>query len=355
MIRKLNYSSKSQATIEFLTTYAWFFIIIIIVISALAYFGILSPSKLLPKRCSMGPEIACLSFIIGQTDAGTGVLRLRLRNNIPEPIVVESWGVSSDAKTSFSCLQNPVAGTWLSGEIMDVEFTGCNNLESGLLLGDRGKVNVKMSYYLASTSSTFSNNVEGEVFTTVTNVQGLLTQPQCSDSTDNDRNGCIDYSGGDTGCSSASDTSETGGACPQNGGGGLELYCFVSTVCSTTIVFGMSALNDALAETPGSANYDYKACCRATNDTLSNSCASPDFVAFHLSGSTAAHVEENAQPNYNVDVCLSGTSSTVSCDYTTSSCLADETCLATYSAVTDAHVGDCETQPFANKICCKLV
>ncbi|MBS3104979.1 hypothetical protein J4234_01870 [Candidatus Woesearchaeota archaeon] len=355
MIRKLKYSSKSQAALEFLTTYAWFFIIIIIVISTLAYFGILSPSKLLPKRCSMGPEIACLSFIIGQTDVGAGVLRLRLRNNLPEAIIIDLWGITSDAKTPFSCLQKPATGIWLSGEIRDAEFTGCNNAESGLVLGDRGKVNVKISYYLASTSSTFSNNVEGEVFTTVTRVQSLLTQVQCSDGVDNDGNGCIDYAGGDTGCSSASDTAESGGTCPQNGGGGLALYCFTSTVCSTTIVFGMSDLKDALAETPSSANYDYKACCRATNGALSNSCTSPNFIPFHLSDSTAAHVEKNTQSNYNVNVCLSGTSSTVSCYYTASSCSADETCLATYSADTDAHVGDCVTQPFANKICCKLV
>ena len=102
MIRKLKYSSKSQAALEFLTTYAWFFIIIIIVISTLAYFGILSPSKLLPKRCSMGPEIACLSFIIGQTDVGAGVLRLRLRNNLPEAITHLENALEIDEEDSMT-------------------------------------------------------------------------------------------------------------------------------------------------------------------------------------------------------------------------------------------------------------
>ena len=45
---------KSQAALEFLTTYGWAFLIILIMIGALSYFGILSPSKLLPNRCNFG-------------------------------------------------------------------------------------------------------------------------------------------------------------------------------------------------------------------------------------------------------------------------------------------------------------
>ena len=50
---------KSQAALEFLTTYAWAFLVILIMIGALAYFGMLSPSKLLPDRCNFGSEVSC--------------------------------------------------------------------------------------------------------------------------------------------------------------------------------------------------------------------------------------------------------------------------------------------------------
>lgn len=348
------YPKKSQAALEFLTTYGWAFIIILIMIGALSYFGILSPSKILPERCSISPEIGCIQSRIGQTDAGTGVLRLRLKNNVPEPITVLSWDTTSESKTPFSCALKPTGGIWLSQEVKNVEFTGCNNKDAGLVLGEKGKVNVKTSYYLSSSSSTFSKNVEGEIFATVTRVEGLLTQPQCSDDTDNDNNGCIDYVGGDTGCSSPSDTTESGGACPNAGGQNLSLYCFASTNCLNTIVFKISNLKDAHAEIPSLSNYAYKVCCRTNNDTLRNSCTSPNVIPLHLSGSTDAHVEKNTQINYATNVCLSGTAKIVSCYYTTSNCLADETCLVTISADTDAHVADCITQPFANKICCKI-
>jgi len=41
--------------------------------------------------------------------------------------------------------------------------------------------------------------------------------PQCNDNLDNDNNGCKDFEGGDLGCTSPADTSESGGACDTQG------------------------------------------------------------------------------------------------------------------------------------------
>ena len=115
----------------------------------------------------------------------------------------------------------------------------------------------------------------------------------------------------------------------------------------------MSAFGDAHAEISSSTDYEYKACCRSATDILSNSCPG-DAVPLHLSANTDAHAEKSTESNFMVDVCLGASAGSISCVYRTANCLADEACLATISADTDAHVGDCATQPFANKICCKL-
>ena len=78
---------KSQAALEFLTTYAWAFLVIIIMISALAYFGILNPSRLLPDRCNFGSEIVCVDYQVGITS-----VNLRLKNNVGESIVIPAPG-----------------------------------------------------------------------------------------------------------------------------------------------------------------------------------------------------------------------------------------------------------------------
>ncbi len=65
--------------------------------------------------------------------------------------------------------------------------------------------------------------------------------PQCSDGVDNDGNGCADYSSGDTGCSSASDTTESGGSCPSG--------CTPATCASLGYECGTGYLNGSCSGT----------------------------------------------------------------------------------------------------------
>jgi len=53
---------KGQAAIEFLMTYGWVLLVVLIAVSALAYFGILTPGENLPETCLFFPGIACDSF-----------------------------------------------------------------------------------------------------------------------------------------------------------------------------------------------------------------------------------------------------------------------------------------------------
>ena len=152
---------KSQAALEFLTTYAWAFLVILIMVGALAYFGILSPSKLLPDRCNFGSEITCVDYTLGTT-----TLDLRLKNAVGEPIVIETYAVTSDAVTPFSCTGEPGITDWNSGNTTDFGWSSCTG--GGFVSGEKGKVSVTIKYYLAKSSAAYSHEVSGEVFTTVT-------------------------------------------------------------------------------------------------------------------------------------------------------------------------------------------
>jgi len=55
-------STKSQAAMEFLMTYGWALLVVIIVIAALAVFGLLNPNRFLPEKCEFGPGITCIDF-----------------------------------------------------------------------------------------------------------------------------------------------------------------------------------------------------------------------------------------------------------------------------------------------------
>ena len=48
---------KGQAALEFLMTYGWAILVVLIVIGALAYFGVLDPKRFLPEKCELGPGL----------------------------------------------------------------------------------------------------------------------------------------------------------------------------------------------------------------------------------------------------------------------------------------------------------
>src|SRR3989338_2179283 len=97
--RGLQMHNKAQAALEFLTTYAWAFLVIVIMIGALAYFGVLSPSKLLPDRCNFGAEVGCNKdlLVVDNVNGPTpSTLTMRLENNAGAPITVTSATATTD-------------------------------------------------------------------------------------------------------------------------------------------------------------------------------------------------------------------------------------------------------------------
>jgi hypothetical protein len=163
MVMKMK--SKGQAALEFLTTYGWAFLVILIMISALAYFGVLNPANLLPDKCTFGAEIGCVDYLL---DATGDTFRLRLKNNVGEVIAISKIELSSQTSISFSCSTAPTfPSAWKSGDIIDLEWTTCNYLDAGMEAGTKGKVNVKVTYYNVKSGSNYPHDVFGEVLATV--------------------------------------------------------------------------------------------------------------------------------------------------------------------------------------------
>ena len=75
---------KSQAALEFLTTYAWAILVILVMIAALSYFGILNISSILPERCNLPAGISCLDF-----KTVSNAVKLRMRNDLGKVITIQ--------------------------------------------------------------------------------------------------------------------------------------------------------------------------------------------------------------------------------------------------------------------------
>ncbi len=63
---------KSQAALEFIMTYGWAILVVLVAIGALAYFGVLSPDKFLPSKCTLQSGLACIDHKVQAAPAGTG-------------------------------------------------------------------------------------------------------------------------------------------------------------------------------------------------------------------------------------------------------------------------------------------
>jgi len=183
---------KSQAALEFLTTYAWAFLVILIMIGALAYFGVLRPSKLLPDRCNFGSELSCINYKIAENG-----LQLKLRNNAGSIIIIDTITASA-RKGELSCVSS-LTDVWEPGEVKDVSIVcgGVSNI--GLVTGDKGKLNLEIKYHEAMSSS-YSKSVQGEVFGLVggsVSINGLVgywtfdTEGQAEDSSGNGNDGTV--------------------------------------------------------------------------------------------------------------------------------------------------------------------
>ena len=157
-------STKGQAALEFLTTYGWAFLVILIMIGTLAYFGILSPGKALPNRCNIGSEFQCQDY---QISATANTFRLRLKNSVGEPISVSAISLGSEGSTQYSCTLTSPASlpvTMNGGNITDFSWGTCNSANAGFIAGEKGKVLITITYNSLSSGSTYSQQAKGEVF-----------------------------------------------------------------------------------------------------------------------------------------------------------------------------------------------
>ncbi|MBN1543951.1 hypothetical protein JW898_00650 [Candidatus Woesearchaeota archaeon] len=114
---------------EFLMTYGWAILVVLAAIAALAYFGVLSPDRFLPEKCTLPSGVACLDF----TGTSTQV-DLVIQNSAGFDMQNVNVYVNSTT-TSFSCpVLAPGDTTLTDGEKDQYQCTGLT-LPSGKFKG----------------------------------------------------------------------------------------------------------------------------------------------------------------------------------------------------------------------------
>jgi len=114
---------KGQAAVEYLMTYGWAILALVIVMAVLFSTGIFSPSYLVSEECSFGNTIRCnFGFF---NDAGSSKMLLTLYNGFPYKIRMKSLDLeTTDGTQQFTGFDTGV----------DLE-SGANHTFSGTLGG----------------------------------------------------------------------------------------------------------------------------------------------------------------------------------------------------------------------------
>lgn len=164
---------KGQAALEFLMTYGWAILVVLVVIGALAYFGVFDMNALFPDRCTLGNNIQCAGHKVSASSA-----EVFITNGIGEQMQVMDVAVFREDKTGnivegckTAAITSP-AGDLNNGagQKFTVSALGWNGTgyDSGTTcafadLGNKEKYQVEMNYKIPSTGIT--HLLEGEILT----------------------------------------------------------------------------------------------------------------------------------------------------------------------------------------------
>lgn len=187
---------RGQAALEFLSTYGFAFLIILVMVGALTYFGVLKPQNIIPERCIMGREFECNDFQIVRDVPGVdddATLRIQVVNQLgntvticsgnagdPNPACTAIPAISRFAvsATGFGCTNvctqslAPNPGSIAGGAsltltcVMDLDdqcTPGSNAVFPAI--GEKIKTSVKFNY--VELGGAFPHVVQGEVLATL--------------------------------------------------------------------------------------------------------------------------------------------------------------------------------------------
>jgi hypothetical protein len=167
---------KGQAALEFLMTYGWAILVVLIVIGALAYFGVLNPNLLVPEKCTLVTGLNCKDFKV--TD-GTDTVNIALENGLGKNIYVTDITFRQVAEGIPDSCRN---ATGVGANIWPAEAPGATR--GGLLSngasrsfsvvcviptttiqnkGRKVKLSLNVSYWYTDSTVAFTHIAQGEM------------------------------------------------------------------------------------------------------------------------------------------------------------------------------------------------
>ncbi len=137
---------KGQAAMEFLMTYGWAILVVLIAIGALVYFGVISPDRFVQDNCSLTPPLSCSQLGDFQaTAAAASNVKFQVQNGAGNTVNVEAVTVTeTDGEI---CTRVDTVTSVPDGGKEEFVFT-CNDISAATAAGTKFKADLGITYSL---------------------------------------------------------------------------------------------------------------------------------------------------------------------------------------------------------------
>jgi|SRR3989338_3470551 len=155
--------NRGQAALEFLMTYGWAILVILIAVVALSYFGVLSFDMFLPNKCALPSGITCLDF-----NVETSRVVLVLQNNFGETITINEVTVANKNGSVCSSIDSILLD---NSRKAIITIINCNNGNHGQkFIGDLNVSYTKESLLVHLATGSIAAKVSGETSISSSNI-----------------------------------------------------------------------------------------------------------------------------------------------------------------------------------------
>ena len=141
---------KGQGALEFLTTYGWAFLVVLVMIGALSSFGVFGDVGV--DKCVSGQGFTCESSLV--TDE---TQKFKFKNNLGSDVSI------ANATATIKSTGESVGCDVPSGSVGDGSSFEISCGSSGLVAGSRENLDVVFSYYSADSTDTYAKPVYVDV------------------------------------------------------------------------------------------------------------------------------------------------------------------------------------------------
>jgi len=165
-------SRKGQAAMEFLMTYGWAILVVIVVLGVLATYGVFDVDTFIPERCNLPVDLNCKDHRLSSDASSNGEIKLLIENGKGNDIYIMNITAVSTDFLGANCSTNLTAEVLVkNGQTADLTVNvssadrdiNCSIDESYRGSAKKTKWDVYVEWYFSGSDSDYAHKTIGEL------------------------------------------------------------------------------------------------------------------------------------------------------------------------------------------------